>query len=95
MAPVTLAVRVPPSASSTSQSMVIVRSPRALRSTADRSARPMSRAISCDLPPRGLPLNPSRDWRFVPELRYISDYHVEPDYVAALAASVRAQAGRL
>ncbi len=28
-------------------------------------------------------------WRRMPELRTINDYHAEPDYVAALAASVR------
>lgn len=28
-------------------------------------------------------------WRWMPELRTINDYHAEPDYIAALAASVR------
>ena len=46
MAPVMDAVRVPPSASSTSQSSVIVRSPSAFRSTAWRRERPISRWIS-------------------------------------------------
>ena len=40
------AVRVPPSACSTSQSSVTVRSPRARRSTAARSERPIRRWIS-------------------------------------------------
>ncbi|MEJ2059937.1 MAG: ferrochelatase [Gammaproteobacteria bacterium] len=29
-------------------------------------------------------------WRWVPELRFIQDYHDDPGYIAALAASVRA-----
>ena len=41
-----LAVRVPPSACSTSQSMLICRSPRAGRSTTARSERPIRRWIS-------------------------------------------------
>src|SRR5580658_1136982 len=45
-APVMAAVRVPPSACSTSQSSVTVRSPSALRSTTARSERPMRRWIS-------------------------------------------------
>jgi hypothetical protein len=45
------AVRVPPSASITSQSRVIVRSPNAVRSVTARSERPMSRWISCARPP--------------------------------------------
>ncbi len=44
------AVRVPPSACSTSQSRVIVRSPSALRSMTARSERPMRRWISCVRP---------------------------------------------
>ena len=44
------AVRVPPSACSTSQSSVMVRSPSAFRSTTARSERPMSRWISCVRP---------------------------------------------
>src|ERR1700733_2613750 len=44
------AVRVPPSACSTSQSTVMVRSPSALRSATARSERPMSRWISCVRP---------------------------------------------
>ena len=55
--PVMAAVRVPPSASSTSQSMVIVRSPSRSRSTACRSARPIRRLIST---PRPSFLSPSR-----------------------------------
>lgn len=30
-----------------------------------------------------------RRWRWVPETRFITEYHDEPDYIAALAASVR------
>ena len=45
-APVMAAVRVPPSACSTSQSRVIVRSPILLMSTAARSERPISLWIS-------------------------------------------------
>jgi hypothetical protein len=56
--PVTDAVRVPPSASSTSQSIEIVRS-RAIESTAARSARPTRRWISCVRPLGALP-RPSR-----------------------------------
>ena len=55
-APVMLSVRVPPSASSTSQSRVTVRSPMASRSMTARRLRPMSRWISVvrpsTLPPR-------------------------------------------
>ena len=50
-APVIEAVRVPPSACSTSQSRVIVRSPICFMSTAARSERPISRWISCVRPP--------------------------------------------
>ena len=42
-APVIEAVRVPPSACSTSQSRVTVRSPSAFRSTTARSERPIKR----------------------------------------------------
>jgi hypothetical protein len=52
--PVILAVRVPPSACSTSQSTQIVRSPSAVRSTMLRRARPISRWISC-VRPEGRP----------------------------------------
>ena len=58
-APVIAAVRVPPSAWSTSQSSEIVRSPRAVRSNTQRSERPIRRWISCvrplclPAPPRG------------------------------------------
>ena len=41
-------------------------SPRARASTAPRTARPMSRAISCERPESERPLNPSRPWRFPP-----------------------------
>ena len=50
-APVIEATRVPPSADSTSQSTLIVRSPRCFRSTAARSERPISRWISLPRPP--------------------------------------------
>src|SRR5690242_9040061 len=45
------AVRVPPSAWMTSQSIQIVRSPRSVSFVTDRSDRPMSRWISCVRPP--------------------------------------------
>ena len=48
-APVMEAVRVPPSAWTTSQSRTMVFSPRALRSMIARSDRPMSRLISLDM----------------------------------------------
>src|ERR1035441_5573263 len=60
--PVTLAVRVPPSAWMTSQSMITVRSPRALISTAARMERPIRRWISC-VRPEGRPLVTSRGVR--------------------------------
>ena len=44
------AVRVPPSACRTSQSMLMVRSGKAVRSATDRMARPMRRWISWDRP---------------------------------------------
>ena len=53
------AVRVPPSACSTSQSIVMVRSPSAFRSITARSERPMSRWISC-VRPLCLPFAASR-----------------------------------
>jgi ferrochelatase len=31
-----------------------------------------------------------RDWRWLPELRFVNHYHDDPAYIAALAASVRA-----
>ena len=61
-APVMEAVRVPPSACSTSQSSVIVCWPSRSRSTAARSERPMSRWISCVRPPC-LPRAASRSLR--------------------------------
>lgn len=48
--PVMLAVRVPPSASRTSQSIVMVRGPSAAKSTACRRLRPISRWISEERP---------------------------------------------
>src|SRR5246127_5523836 len=57
--PVIAAVRVPPSACSTSQSTVICRSPSASRSTMARSERPISRWISTVRPPC-LPAEASR-----------------------------------
>src|SRR5580692_1880182 len=53
------ATRVPPSAWSTSQSRMMERSPRMLRSITERSDRPIRRWISCVLP-LGLPLATSR-----------------------------------
>src|SRR5947209_114045 len=50
-APVIAAVRVPPSAWSTSQSSVTVRSPSIRRSTTVRRERPIRRWISCVRPP--------------------------------------------
>ena len=44
------AVRVPPSAWITSQSIVTVRSPSALKSMTERRQRPIRRWISCVLP---------------------------------------------
>jgi hypothetical protein len=58
-APVIEAVRVPPSACSTSQSMEICRSPSAGRSTTARSERPIRRWISW-VRPDGLPAVTSR-----------------------------------
>ena len=58
-APVMEAVRVPPSAWITSQSMVIWRSPSATRSTTERKDRPISRWISTVRPPC-LPAEASR-----------------------------------
>ena len=56
------AVRVPPSASRTSQSIVTVRSPSASKSTTARNDRPTSRWISCVRPPT-FPVRPSRATR--------------------------------
>ena len=56
------AVRVPPSACSTSQSMAMVFSPSAARSMHARSDRPTSRLISCVRPPTR-PLTDSRSDR--------------------------------
>ena len=61
-APVIAAVRVPPSACSTSQSIWIVFSPRPLVSTTARRLRPMSRLISCVRPPMR-PFTDSRSLR--------------------------------
>src|SRR5580658_8718654 len=58
-APVIEAVRVPPSAWITSQSMVIWRSPSALRSTTERKLRPIRRWIST-VRPFCLPVDASR-----------------------------------
>ncbi len=56
------AQRVPPSASSTSQSTQTVRSPSASKSTTPRSERPISRWIST-VRPSGRPLDTSRFFR--------------------------------
>ena len=61
-APVMLAVRVPPSAWITSQSICSVRSPSLLESTTARSARPIRRWISC-VRPVCLPRAASRSLR--------------------------------
>src|SRR6185312_8605679 len=61
-APVIAAVRVPPSACSTSQSIAMVFSPSAPRSMHARSDRPTSRLISCVRPPTR-PLTDSRSDR--------------------------------
>ena len=61
-APVIDAVRVPPSACSTSQSSVTVRSPSAPRSTTARRERPISRWISC-VRPESFPFAASRGVR--------------------------------
>ena len=61
-APVMAAVRVPPSACSTSQSRWRVRSPSALRSNTVRSERPIRRWISC-VRPLCLPRAASRSLR--------------------------------
>ena len=61
-APVIDAVRVPPSACSTSQSSITVRSPSTVISTTARIERPISRWISC-VPPEGRPLVTSRGVR--------------------------------
>src|SRR5438270_2751931 len=62
-APVMEAVRVPPSACSTSQSSMMVRSPSAAASTMARRERPIKRWISC-VRPEGRPLEISRGVRF-------------------------------
>ncbi len=64
--PVTEAVRVPPSAWSTSQSSQMVRGPSALRSTTARSERPISRWIS-DERPSSRPAEMSRCLRSIVE----------------------------
>ncbi len=61
-APVMAAVRVPPSACSTSQSITIVFSPSAFVSTTARRARPIRREISWVRPPMR-PLTLSRSFR--------------------------------
>ena len=50
-APVIAAVRVPPSACSTSQSILSVNSPHAKSSSIARTLRPIRRWISCVRPP--------------------------------------------
>ncbi len=60
--PVIAAQRVPPSASSTSQSIQTVRSPSASKSTIPRSERPIRRWIST-VRPSGRPLETSRRFR--------------------------------
>ena len=65
------AVRVPPSAWSTSQSSTMVFSPSALVSMMARRLRPISRLISCVRPPT-LPLRDSRSERVLVERGSIS-----------------------
>ena len=66
-APVIAAVRVPPSACSTSQSMVKVCSPIPSSRASDRSDRPIRRWISCVRPPMR-PVTDSRAERVLVEL---------------------------
>ena len=70
-APVIDAVRVPPSACRTSQSMTIVFSPSAFVSMTARRLRPMRRLISWVRPPT-LPLRASRSLRVFVERGSIS-----------------------
>ncbi len=80
MAPVIDAQRVPPSAWSTSQSIVTCRSPRAGRSVTVRSARPMRRWISC-VRPDCLPAAASRAprvWVARGSIPYSAVTHPEP-----------------
>ena len=58
-APVIAAVRVPPSAWSTSQSSITLRSPSAYISTTERSDRPINRCISM-VRPEARPFDTSR-----------------------------------
>src|SRR5215467_13394906 len=64
--PVVAAVRVPPSACNTSQSIHIVRGPSFSRSTTARSERPISRWISV-LRPSSRPFEISRGFRVLVE----------------------------
>ena len=61
-APVIAAVRVPPSACKTSQSITIVFSPSSFMFTTARKERPTKREISCVRPP-SFPLTLSRSER--------------------------------
>src|ERR1700739_3451999 len=74
------AVRVPPSACSTSQSSAIVFSPSAARSMHARSERPISRLISCVRPPMR-PLTDSRServWVAAGSIAYSAVSHPSP-----------------
>ena len=87
--PVIDAVRVPPSACSTSQSSVTVRSPSALRSSAARRLRPIRRWISC-VRPDCLPLAASRGAARVRGARQHAVFGGDP--ALALAAQERRHA---
>ncbi len=74
------AVRVPPSACSTSQSIQIVHSPMAERSVTARSDRPMRRWISW-VRPEGRPCWTSRGDRVsvaLGSIEYSADTHPDP-----------------
>ena len=80
-APVIAAVRVPPSAWSTSQSSAMVFSPRADRSMHARSERPTSRLISWVRPPT-LPRTdsrPDRSWVAAGSIAYSAVSQPSPD----------------
>ena len=99
-APVIAAVRVPPSAWITSQSIVMVRSPKPFRSVTARSERPIRRWISCVLPPT-FPLVDSREDRFCVEagsIAYSAVSHPRPEFFrkgGTLSSSVAAQITRV
>ena len=80
-APVIDAVRVPPSATSTSQSIVMLRSPSSVRSVTARNERPIRRWISC-VRPDGRPDFTSRGVRSTVargSMLYSAVTHPRPD----------------